>query len=297
MEKLRTFYYVVKLKSLTKAAEQLALTQPAVSFQIRSLEEECGTKLLTRSGRKMVPTEAGKVVFSYAEKILALIEELHLTLANCRDPLVGKVYLGASILVSTYLLPPILGQFRKLYPGIHFELKVRYASELLQFVYEGELSFAIMGEGSRINNKTFEIETLLQDKLVLVVPSDRRLSGETTLEDVLKENFILPEPVSALRKYIDRKLEELGVHIEPYIEIGNIEVVKKLVEQGFGCSILPYISVQEEVRNGKLRICKIKDLDLTRNILLVKKQNKVLAASEELFIKFLKQQIATLDLD
>ncbi|HBT39275.1 MAG: Putative [NiFe] hydrogenase, gamma subunit [Thermotoga sp. 50_1627] len=292
LERLRTFYFVAKLKSFTKAAKYLALTQPAVSLQIKALENEYGTTLFERRGKEVILTESGKVLITYAEKILSAFEEMKLKLKKCGDPLCGKVSFGASILTAIYLLPSILGKFRRLYPQVQFTLRVRYAEEILEFLAENQVNFGIMGEGNRIDERSFDIEQLLEDELVFVMPPGHPFQARVSLEMVLAQELILPEEYSALRKYIDRQMGKLGVTLQPYIEVGNIEVVKKLVEQNFGCSILPSIAVRDEVEAGRLRTGRIEGLPLKRKILLVKKRGKILSPSEEFFIQFLKKELS-----
>ncbi|HEY8541688.1 MAG TPA: LysR family transcriptional regulator [Pseudothermotoga sp.] len=292
MDRLRTFYFVAKLKSFTKAAEALALTQPAVSIQIKSLEQEYGTILFERAGREIVLTEAGKILFSHVERIFSELERAESRLREYSDPLRGTVSFGSSILCSTYLIPPILGKFRQLYPSVRFSLKVRYAEEVLKFIIENEIDFGIMGEGNKVNNEVFEVRQLLEDELVFVMPSSHNIDkNEVTLEEIIDENFIFPEEHSALRKYLNQKMDELGVSVKPYIEVGNIEVVKKFVEQNFGCSILSYISVKEEINSGKLAMRRIKSPFFRRKIILVKKRGRTLPPSAEFFIDFMNKEI------
>lgn len=292
MDRLRTFYFVAKLKSFTKAAEALALTQPAVSIQIKSLEQEYGTILFERSGREIVLTEAGKILFSHVERIFSELERAESRLREYSDPLRGTVSFGSSILCSTYLIPPILGKFRQLYPSVRFNLKVRYAEEVLKFITENEIDFGIMGEGNKMNSEVFEVRQLLEDELVFVMSSSHNIDkNEVTLEEIIDENFIFPEEHSALRKYLNQKMDELGVSVKPYIEVGNIEVVKKLVEQNFGCSILSYISVKEEIDSGKLAMRRIKSPFFRRKIILVKKRGRTLPPSAEFFIDFMNKEI------
>lgn len=292
MEKLKTFYFVAKLKSFTKAAEVLALSQPAVSFQIKSLEEEYGTVLFERIGREVSLTEAGEILFQHVEKIINELEAIDLALKRYADPLKGTVRLGASILCSTYLIPPILGKFRSLYPSVSFKIRARYAQEILKLLLENEVDFGIMGEGSPIDENIFDTSVLFQDELVFVTSKTQPKERKTVnLKDLTSEKLIMPESHSALRKFIDRQFQACGLAVEPYIEVGNIEVVKKLVEQGFGSSILSYISVKEEVRDGKLMVHRIEGLELRRNVILVKRRGKVISPSSEFFIEFLSKEL------
>lgn len=292
MEKLRIFYTIATCKSFTKAAEILGLTQPDVSLQIKSLEKEYCTKLFEKIGKEIFLTDSGKVLLVYAEKILSTMEEANLALKECNNPLRGRVNFGASMLVGTYILPSLLGNFKKAYPEISFSIKIRYAKDLITLLENNDIDFCVVGEGSKKQlGKTLFFTPLLKDELVFIMPPKHKLADKkiVSVSEVLKEKLILPEKYSATRNYIDSEFQKLGFTIEPYLEIGNIEVVKKIVEEDFGSGILSWISVRNEVKDKKLRAAKIEGLKLIRNVFLIKRQEKTFFPATTLFVDFLKE--------
>ena len=151
MNKPKTFYTIAKYRNFTKAGELLGLTQPAVSLQMKALEEEYFTKLFERIGRDVFLTEAGKVLFEYAERILTTLEEANLAIKECEDSYKGKVSFGVSMFAGAYIIPPILGRYKEHHPETMFFVKVRYVKDVFPLIIENEVDFGLMGEGEQKN--------------------------------------------------------------------------------------------------------------------------------------------------
>ena len=281
MNKIITFHMVAKCKSFTRAAESLGLTQPAVSLQIKSLEDECGMELFERVGKNILLTDAGKTLLLYVEKILHTMEEAKRALKEAQDPLSGEIKFGASILSGIYVIPPILGRFNREHPHVTFN----------------KIDFAIMGEGDKSQRKQgLSFTSLLEDELVFVTSPMHKLASKKTVSayEVLNQDLILTEKYSATRNYIDSEFNRYGVCIEPYLELGNIEVVKKLVAEDFGSSILSWISVKREVAEGNLHASKIEEMNLVRRVFLVKRKGKKFLPATNLFLSFLKSETGSI---
>ncbi|MFA5077847.1 MAG: LysR family transcriptional regulator [Candidatus Micrarchaeia archaeon] len=294
MNKLRTFYTIAKYRSFTKAGELLGLTQPAVSLQMKALEEEYCTKLFERIGREVFLTDAGKVLFEHAERILTTLEEADLAIKECKDPFKGKVSFGASMFAGAYIIPPILGRFKEYHPGIVFSVKVRYAKDIFPLILENEVDFGLMGEGERKPDDTsFLTEVILREEMVFVMPRGHKFAEKksVSMHDIVQENLVLPERFSASRRYIESEFQRNNLSVKPYLEIGNIEVVKKLVEQNFGSSILSWASVREEVAARRICAARITGVSFERDILLVKKREKTFFPATTLFIDFLLDEV------
>lgn len=294
MDKLKTFYTIAKYRSFTKAGEMLGLSQPAVSFQIKALEEEYCTKLFERIGRDVFLTDAGKVLFEYAERILTTLEEANLAIKECKNPFKGKVSFGVSMFAGTYIIPPILGKFKEYYPGTMFSVKVRYAKDIFPLILENEVDFGLMGEGEkRPEDGSFSTEVILREEMVFIMPKCHKFAEKksVSIHEIVQENLVLPEKLSASRRYIEREFLQNNLYIKPYLEIGNIEVVKKLVEQNFGCSILSWASVREEVAARRICAARITGVSFQRDILLVKKSQKVFFPATTLFVDFLLKEV------
>jgi len=294
LEKLKTFYTIARTKSFTKAAEELNLTQPAVSSQINSLEGRYGVKLFERIGRKVYLTNAGEVLLPYAEKIIAMFEEAKLAVAKTKDPTFGKLNFGASMISGIHIVPDILEKFKKDHPNIEIHARITYAYEILNMIEENEIDFGIVDErGTEKAINMFEVEPLIEDRLVLVTHPRHRLAKKKKIKirELEKENLILTEKKSALRVFFELSLTKKGLTLSPFMEFGNVEAVKKMVEKDFGVAVLSKLSVKEEIKLGLLKDIDIEDINTKRSVLLIKRKEKELFPVTKLFIEYLKKDI------
>jgi len=297
MDRLKIFYTVAQYRSFTKAAEVLGLTQPAISFQIKALENEYCTELFERIGRDIFITDSGKTLMIYAEKILSALEEADLALKESNNPLKGRVNFGASIVAGIYILPRILGNFKRRYPNVALSMKMKYASArdiIVGDIARNEIDFGIMVEDNQAQNEKDLLSIpLLKDELVFVMSPRHKFANRKILpvNEILSENLILGANHSATRNYIDGEFSKLGLHITPYLELENLEVIKRMVEEDFGSGILSWASVRSNVMNKQLCARRLEGVKLIRNISLVKRQQKTFFPATNLFIDFLKDAI------
>jgi len=297
MDRLKIFYTVAQYRSFTKAAEVLGLTQPAISFQIKALENEYCTELFERIGRDIFITDSGKTLMIYAEKILSALEEADLALKESNNPLKGRVNFGASIVAGIYILPRILGNFKRRYPNVALSMKMKYASArdiIVGDIARNEIDFGIMVEDNQAQNEKDLLSIpLLKDELVFVMSPRHKFANRKILpvNEILSENLILGARNSATRNYIDSEFSKLGFHITPYLELENLEVIKRMVEEDFGSGILSWASVRSNVMNKELCARRLEGVKLIRNISLVKRQQKTFFPATNLFIDFLKDAI------
>ncbi len=294
-EKLRTFYTIARTKSFTKAAEELNLTQPAVSSQISSLEERYGIRLFERIGRRVYLTRAGEVLLPYAEKIIAMFEEAKLAITKIKDPTFGKLNFGASMISGIHIIPEILKEFKNIYPKIETHVRITYAYEILNLIEENEIDFGVIDErGTEKTKTTFEIEPLVEDKLILVVHPKHKLAKRKKIKirELKKENLILTERRSSLRAFFELSLTKKGLTLFPFMEFGNVEAVKKMVEKGLGVAVLSILAIKEEVELGLLKGIEIEDIETKRSVLLIKRKEKEFFPVTKLFIDYLKEKCA-----
>lgn len=298
LEKIKTFYTIAQVKNFTKAAEELNLTQPAVSSQINSLEEKYGIKLFERIGKKIYLTKAGEVLLPYAEKIIATFEEAKLAIAKVKDPSYGKLNFGASMISGIHIVPKLLKKFQENHPKIEIHVRVTYAYEILSMIENNEVDFGIIDErGTEKAKSIFEVEPLIEDNLILVVHPKHELAKKDSvkIKDIKNENLILTEKISSLRAFFELSLTKNNISLSPFMEFGNVEAVKKMVENGLGIAILSAISVKEEIKFGILKDIKIKDIDTKRSILLVKRKEKEFFPATKLFINYIKENCKLID--
>jgi DNA-binding transcriptional LysR family regulator len=294
--RLQVFHAVAKHRSFTKAAETLFMTQPAVTFQIKQLEEQYNTRLFERGHGQITLTEAGQVVFEYAERILALSAELDARMKDLTGQVAGALLIGASMTIADYLLPQVLGEFKARFPGIVPRLLVGNSEMVQNQVAEHTLDIGFIEGESLLPSLVTEV--CCEDELLLVcAPSHPLARRKAITSDLLAQHaYISREPGSGTREVADRYLQKAGIapdSLQPAMELGSPEALKGLVGTGFGFAIMSRATVAKETRLGELVGIPFAPR-MVRNLSAVyakqKFQSKALAA----FVAFAKQRLAEL---
>ena len=252
--RLKIFHTVARLLNFTKAGEQLHMTQPAVTFQIRQLEEQFNTRLFDRTHNKVTLTEAGKQVYMYAERILKLYEDMTHSITEMTGEVSGGVTLGASTTIAEYMLPLLIGNFKVKYPDVNISLKESNSEDIIAMVENNVVDLAIV-EGS-VNNKNLIVDQCRVDQLVVIMPNNHRLANESTLhvKDILEHPFICRESGSGTQEAITNYVEQQspGSILNVCFELSSPEAIKGAVEAGMGLSIVSRASIDKELRLGTL---------------------------------------------
>ncbi len=256
LKQLKVFYYVAKNLSFTKAAEELFVTQPAVTMQVDSLERHYGIRFFTRDKKGLILTEAGSILYSYAERIMPLAFEADQIMLNLKTHPQGVLRLGTTKTWARVLMPSYILGFQQRYPDIRIQLDEGSSEEMAASVLYGRNDLAIVGRVSydpRLEVIAFPGHEL--DELVLAVHPDHPLAssdalGPTDLEGV---PFIMREQGSGVRQVVTRYVEEKGLRPSVLLEAGSVPFIKDLIRQGAGVSVLTRISIEEEVRTGTIR--------------------------------------------
>jgi DNA-binding transcriptional LysR family regulator len=290
LRQLHTFVRVVELKSFTLAAEESRLTQPAVSFQIRSLEEEYGVELLDRSGREIIPTASGRMLLDHARRILDLYEQSKLEIDRLNNLVRGTLTIGASTGPGEHILPQLLGHFKIRYPDIKVVLQISRTEEIIHQVLERVLEIGIVGAVEKDDALLFE--PFIKDELIVIsAPEHRWSAGEpVTLADLLQEPFILQQQGAGIRTMLaaglakrSLSLEDLNVHME----LGLQESVKTAVGENFGVGIISRFAVRQELALGALIEITVQDLPIFREeFYLVRNRKRKLSRLTEAFLSF-----------
>lgn len=293
MRKLEVFCRVVELKSFTRAAEAVLLSQPTVSEHIRSLEEELGQKLIDRLGREAEPTPVGSLLYKYAVKMLRLQQDAIESVERYGGKLVGRMMIGSGTIPGTYILPRIIGQFRQKYTSIKATLRIAGSQLIASEVLDGSLDMAVVG--ARWKEKGLEWEKIFSDRLVLVVNAEHPWAerSEINLEELKQEPFIFRERASGTRKVIDQIFEEHGVNpadLQEVAEIGSTAAIKEAVKAGIGISILSVRSVEQELHYGLLKTLPLKGIRLERPFYLIRRINRELSPVSSVFWEYLLQE-------
>lgn len=252
--RLKIFHTVARLLNFTKAGERLHMTQPAVTFQIRQLEEQFNTRLFDRTHNKVTLTEAGKQVYMYADRILKLYDDMNHSISEMTGDVSGGVSLGASTTIAEYMLPLLIGEFKVKYPDVSISLKESNSEDIVAMVENNIVDLAIV-EGS-VNNKNLIVEQCRVDQLVVIMPNNHNLAEhrELHVKDILDHPFICRERGSgtqeAITNYVAMQSPDSVLNV--CFELSSPEAIKGAVEAGMGISIVSRASIDKELRLGTL---------------------------------------------
>lgn len=290
IRKLEAFCKVVELKSFTRAGEQLLLSQPTVSEHVRSLELELEHKLLDRMGRTIEVTPVGELLYRYANKILRIRHEAIQAVQQYGGTLGGRIVIGSGTIPGTYILPALMGKFRKRYPAIKTTLRISSSLIISEKVLAGELELGLVG--ARWEQKGLDCRELFPDKLTLVLTPDHPWASqkEVSLKDLLQEPFIFREVGSGTRKAFARVLETQGFResdLHEVAEIGSTAAIKEAVKAGVGISVLSRCAVRQDVECGRLCMVGITGQDLTRSFYLIQRHNRSISPAATEFHRYL----------
>ena len=253
--RLQVFYTVAKQLSFTKAAEQLFMTQPAVTFQVKQLEEHFSTRLFERSHGKISLTPAGRLVMEYAEKILGVSEELEKRMSELTGAVGGPLLLGASTTVAEFILPQILGEFKARYPQVQAHMSVANSETIENRVADHTLDIGLIESPAHL--PSVQAEVVCEDELVLICAPGHRLANtrSVTPNQIVGEPFVSREVGSGTREFTDQYLRNCRVSPEDLnivMELGSPEAIKGVVETGLGVAIMSRTRVAKERKLGLL---------------------------------------------
>lgn len=290
IKKLDVFCKVVELKSFTKAAEAVRLSQPTVSDHIRNLEEELGQQLLDRLGREVEPTPVGRLLYGYAIKILRLQQETLQALEQFNGHLGGNIFIGASTIPGTYVLPRLISAFRDQFPAIKAVVHISGSRAIARKVMDGEYDLGLVG--AIWNEKGLEWMPLFEDTLTLVAhPACPLVKAQPLgVGALLQQPFILREPGSGTRKVLAQMLESKGykeTDLQEVAMFGSNEAVKEAVKAGLGISMLSSRSVTEDLSRGTLVELQVEEISGERPFYLIRRRNRAMSPASAAFAEHL----------
>jgi len=292
---LAAFCAVVERASFSQAAEQLGVTQPAVSLQIRSLEKRLGVQLLDRSGRRVEPTDAGRRLYRSALRLLAQEEQLLAELGEeAEGELTGRLELGASTGPGGTVLPVVLCEFQQRHPEVHVALTVSDTQRIVEQVSRRELELGVVGAARRQRGVVFE--TFFRDEVVLAVPKGHRFADRVvTIDELRAEPMILMQEGAGVRQVIDEELRAAGVRLRDLdvpLELGLQESARSAVLGGFGITFISRSAIEADVAAGTLAIGRVEGLDPSRDIQLVRSAGRAETRVGQAFVEFAKARLA-----
>src|SRR6201993_631953 len=294
-KQLVAFCAVVERRSFSQAADQLGVTQPAVSLQIRSLEQRVGQRLLDRSGRRVEPTEAGVRLYRGAQRLLALEQQLLTELGEeAQGELEGRLEIGASTGPGGSVLPVLLGEFQQLHPKVHVALTVSDTHTVVEQVARRELELGIVGATGRQRGVSFE--PFYRDEVVLAVPTGHRRAGKTmTLAELKAEPLVLMQEGAGIRQMIDDELRELGVRLRDLnvkLELGLQESARAAVLGGFGATFISRIAIEGDLAAGTLAVARVQGLEPARDVQLARASGRAETRVVQEFVAYARERLA-----
>lgn len=253
--RLQVFYTVARLLSFTKAAETLHMTQPAVTFQVRQLEEHFNTRLFDRTHNRISLTEAGHRVYEYADRIFQLYAEMENAVREMTGEISGTLILGASTTIAEYMLPALLGDFKAKYPDVTIHLKVSNTEGIVSMVENNVIDLGVVE--APVTNKNLVVDVCKMDQLVVIVPPNHPLAREESISihRLIDFPYICREEGSGTREVIGDYMAAMGLdgsEITIAMELGSPEAIKGAVEAGMGVSIVSRATILKELQLGTL---------------------------------------------
>lgn len=292
-KQLEAFIWVAELQSFTKAARQLYMSQPAVSFQIKALEEDLQVSLFQRGDKKVILTEAGRLLYPEAKQMLRHYHKIKAGLDDLKGLKTGHLVVGASTIPGEYLLPLLIGGFKEKYPGIQIILKIAGSGQVGRWVREREIDLGITG--APVEGEGIDCLPWMQDQLVLIVPPSHPWANLDAVQvsDLKRESMVLREPGSGTRRTVEQKLSEHNITLEKIpqgMELGSSRAVITAVEAGLGISIVSRCAVREALELGRVSEVQVPGLDLNRYLYQVRHNQGMGGFAIEAFTSFINDR-------
>ena len=291
---LQAFCAVVEKKSFSHAADQLGVTQPAVSLQVRALEDRVGQTLLDRSGRRVEPTEAGRRLYRSAQRMLALEAQLLEEVAADDGRIGGTLAIGASTGPGAHLVPLLLCEFQAKHPDLHVALSIWDTQTVIEKVADRQLELGVVGALRR--HRSLEFEPLVRDEIVLAVPPGHTAAGGTiTVEELRDETLIVMQEGAGVRQVVEEELRRAGLRlrgVEPKLELGLQESVKSAVAAGYGVSFISRTAVEGELAAGRLAAAQVEGFEPARQIYIVRARARTSTRAADAFLDFAKERVS-----
>ena len=282
---LAIFYTVARLGSFSKASEEMYISQPSVSLQIRELERYYGAPLFHRQSRKIRLTDVGEVVFGYAQRIFNAAQEMGRSVESLKELMMGRLALGASSTPGEYLLPVLLGRYKQRYPEVEVDLRISNTASVAKEVLAYEIDLGLVGD--RVEENSLVCQSFYTDQLVVFVWPQHPFAplGKVGVEALADQAFIMREPGSATRRIAEARLAELGVHVRVAMQLGSNEAVKRAVAAGLGIGILSRLALEVEASAGYLTPVEVEGLECHRDFYLLYHPNRYLSRTQRAFME------------
>ncbi len=279
---------VANERSFSRAAEKLSRTQPAVSLSLQRLEQDLGEKLLERSAKDVMLTDAGRTVLEYARRFQSLESELTNSIAELRDHSAGRLVVGANESTALYLLSHI-EHYRRLYPRVKVQIRRSFSSRVPEEVVGGNLELGVISYAPR--DERIVSNVIYTDSLAFVVSPSHRLAERTEvpISELGEETFIAHNVLSPYRDIVIRSFHERGIPLNMDIEMPTVETIRWMVEQNAGVAFLPRMCVEQEIAEKRLVAIRVPEVEVERKIYLVQPARRAVSYAAAAFLRLVVQ--------
>lgn len=281
---LRVFLTVATERSFSRAGEKLLRTQPAISLAVQRLEGELGEKLLDRTGRELVLTDAGKIVLEYCRRFENLERDLDNALAELRDMAAGRLSIGANESTSLYLLQHIV-HYRRLYPKVKVQVRRALSSKIPAQLIDGDLELGVISFDPEDDRLTSTV--IYTDHLAFVVSPQHRFAGRpnVSIKELGMETFVAHNVLSPYRDVVLRAFQRAKVSLNMDVEMPTVETIRMMVQRNEGVAFLPKMCVEPEIEQGSLVEVEVPELHVERKIRLVHPARRALSHAAQAFLE------------
>ncbi len=287
---LRGFFEIARERSFTRAADKLFLTQPAISLQIKALEEELGEILFERLRKNIRLTPAGEILYRRVQEVFDRLEVAREEIATLQQVLRGRLVIGTSDTNCTYLLPGPLQQFREQYAGVELDIRNRMSSEIGQMVLDHAVDFGLATLPAK--HRDLVSEELFERSDVLICRPDHPLArrNQVRLQDIVEFPLLALERGSTSRRLLEEAFIRANLELQPAMNLASIEVIKRFVEVGMGIALVPRMAVEKEAESGLLRSVRVRGLE-PRVIGLIEHRGRRRSPAAQAFLDILRDHI------
>lgn len=291
LDKLRAFAAVAQEGNITRAARRLRTSQPAVSKQVSELEESLGAVLFDRLPRGVRLTEAGEILLAHTQKIMAAERAAEMELAELSGLTRGRLSVGASTTIGSYLLPGVFGTFQRSHPQVRLELEIANTASIQAMALDGRIDFGLT-EGF-VPTDQLSTEVVFYDEMVVIVAPRHPLleKRKVGLRELAKTPFICRERGSGTRDVIEAAFQEQHLEIEPVMSLGSTEAVKRGVAGGLGFAVVSRLTVELEIAAGQLALLPVAEVQIRRPLHLVRLKGKRESRAVSSFLKLLRDTL------
>lgn len=289
---LKVFWAVAINSSYSRAAEELYLSQPTVSIQVKKLEDELGIDLFEQLGKKIYLTRAGEQLYSYANRIFSLSAEAELAIQELKGLRSGRIVIGASTTPGIYLLPALISSFQEKYRDLDIALEISNTHVVQEQLLLNRLDFGVVGE-EPVQDPQLKLEPILEDELVVIVAAGHPLAKLQTiaLEELLEQRLVLRERGSSTREVLEEKVGKRGYQFKAAMQLSSVEAIKQAVVANLGVSVVSKFAVKLELAAGVLQTLSISDLRMSRQINLIYHKDKKIFPAVREFMKLLRARV------